>query len=114
MSSPIERLLTKPIALVRREESGTEDEWGSPVLTEVITETKCYVRQRRTTDASEEGTVLSEHWEVFLSPEITIHAWDAVEMDGERYEVIGAPDQEWNARLGRVNHITLAVSRARP
>ena len=31
MSSPIERLLTKPIALIRREESGTEDEWVAEV-----------------------------------------------------------------------------------
>ena len=68
MATPIDRLLTKPIALVWRTPSGDEDEWGSPVLIEVITQTKCYVRQRRTTDASEEGTVLSEHWEVFCPP----------------------------------------------
>jgi len=114
MATPIDRLLTKPIALVWRTPSGDEDEWGSPVLTEVITQTKCYVRQRRTTDASEEGTVLSEHWEVFLPADTPIQAWDAVELDGERYEVIGAPDHEWNARLGEVNHITIAIARGRP
>lgn len=114
MSRTVDRLLTKRIALISREDSGNQDEWGSPVLTETITETKCYVRQRRTTDASEEGTVLSEHWEVFLSRDTPIRAWDAVELDGERYEVIGAPDHEWNARLGEVNHITLAIARGRP
>ncbi len=114
MPSPIDRLLTKPITLILREPSGDEDEWGSPILSETHRETKCYVRQRRTTDASLEGTVLSEHWEVFLPPDTPIDAYAAVEMDGEEYEVIGAPDREWNARLGEVNHVTLAVARGRP
>ena len=77
-------------------------------------ETTCYYRLRRTVDTDEGGTVLAEHWELFLPADTPLDAYDAVELNGDQYEVIGKPDPEWNARIGEVNHVKLAMSRARP
>ena len=44
--------------------------------------------------------------------------YDAVEITlhgiTERMEVVGQPAEEWNARLGEVNHLKMLVRRAAP
>lgn len=114
MPAPVDRLLTKPITLIFRADSGTQDDWGSPILTETRLDTKCYVRLIDTTDPDFQGEVMSEKWQLFLPADLPMHSYDAVEMDGATYEVIGKPEGEWNARKGEVNHLKMIVERAHP
>jgi len=120
-STPILRLFTKPIGLVARgpTDPPTEDEYGHPILTETVTSVLGYYRQMRTGDPDVfAATVVYENLEVFLPADTHPGPYDAVEIAiherTERMEVIGQPAEEWNARLGEVNHLKLLVRRAAP
>lgn len=113
-STPIDRLLTKPVTLILREFGPDEDDWGTPIAHETRVDTTCYVRWRRATDRDEDGTVMSEWWELILPADTPMRSYDAVELDGDQYEVIGRPDREWNPRMQEINHVKLNCSRARP
>ena len=113
---PISRLLTKPITLHTRSDSGAEDTWGSPVLTETDVDTVCYYRLARSGDGDrgDGASTVWENYEIFLPPNTPVTPIDAVTLNGLKLEVVGRPDQEWNARTGEVNHVKLLARRAAP
>ena len=118
VTTPISRLFTKPITLIKRVE-GAEDEWGNATWTEEPLETLGYYRQIRTGDQDVfAATVVYENAEVYLPADTDPGPYDAVEMQihgvTERMEITGQPAEEWNARVGEVNHLKMLVRRAAP
>jgi len=105
------RLLNYPITLVARSE-GPEDAWGSPTEVDTLTEALCYYRQDASTDSDEGGTTTDQTLTIFLAPDVQMSDVDAVVLDGVEYEVVGEPDRELNARLGKVNHLAVRVRMA--
>jgi hypothetical protein len=118
VATPISRLFTKPITLVKRVATG-EDSYGQPVYREDLTVVKGYYRQMRTGDTDVlAATVVYENIEVFLPADTPAGPYDAVELAihglTERMEIVGQPAEEWNARVGQVNHLKMLVRRAAP
>jgi hypothetical protein len=118
VTTPISRLFTKPVTLIKRAETG-EDSWGQPVITETKVEVLGYYTQIRTGDTDVlSATVVYENIEVFLPANTDPGPYEAVELliHGltERMEIIGQPAEEWNARVGEVNHLKLLCRRAAP
>ena len=118
MTAPILRLFTKPITIIKREQL-TEDEWGQEVWTETAIPVFGHYQQMRTGDPDAlGGTVVFENLEVFIPPHSPAGPYAAVELElhgvTERMEVVGQPAEEWNARLGVVNHLKVLVRRSAP
>jgi hypothetical protein len=118
VSTPISRLFRKPITLIQRAETG-EDSWGNPVWAETPITVLGYYEQIRTADTDVfAATVVYENIEVYLPADTPAGPYDAVELSihglTERMEVVGQPAEEWNARVGEVNHLKMLVRRAAP
>jgi hypothetical protein len=118
VATPIARLFTKPITLVTRV-AGPEDSYGHPVFTEEMVTVLGYYRQMRTGDQDSLGaTVVYENIEVYLPADTPLGPYDAVEIEihgvNERMEIVGQLAEEWNARVGQVNHTKMLVRRAAP
>ena len=118
VATPIHRLFTKPVTLIKRVSSG-EDQYGQPIFVETPISVLGYYRQMRTGDTDVlAATVVYETVEVLLPADIDPGPYDAVEIEVhermERMEIIGQPSEEWNARVGQVNHLKLMVRRAAP
>ena len=118
VTTPIARLFTKPVTLIKRVET-SEDAWGNPVVAETATTVLGYYRQMRTGDPDTlSATVVFENIEVFIPADTDPGPYDAVELSIheriERMEIIGQPAEEWNARVGEVNHLKLLCRRAAP
>jgi hypothetical protein len=111
----VSRLLSYPVILIKRELSGDEDEWGSPLTVDTRIATNCYYRLVDSTDPDDNAmTTTDTTVEVFLAPDSYPGPYDAVELDfvGE-LEVIGQPAPELNARTGKVSHLKLTARKAR-
>jgi hypothetical protein len=106
-------LLTRPATLLRRSYTGAADEFGDPTYVEVTSDVVVEIQQAGTSEALE-GQVMSASYRVFLpATEATLAGWDALDVDGERYELDGDPAPQYNPRLGAVSHVEALASRVR-
>lgn len=113
------RLLRHPVTLISRVPTGSDDEWGQPIMDEVETQSVCHWRQIRTGDQDRQSEqVVYEDIEVFLPSDCPLGPYDAIEIEMagrvERMEVVGQPNPAHNARLDTINHIVLVARRSAP
>lgn len=103
------RLLTNP-ATVHRRVLDHRDEAGDEVYVDVDHDTRCHLAQTRRDEGSA-GALQSEDHIAFFPTGLPITGWDAVTIDGRRFEVAGPPWVARNARTGADHHIEATLRR---
>lgn len=101
---PIEHLLTRAATLLLRG-AGPPDEYGDPTAVEVARGVLCDVQQVSAREALEDGVQVGT-WRAFLPADASdLAGWDALEVDGQLFELTGDPAPVYNPRLGVVDHV---------
>lgn len=104
MISP-DALMTEPCTIKMRTEDGAPDRYGNPAKTVVDYPTRCFAEQRSTAEAGPENQKLSARWKMLCPATTPITGWDAVEIAGRSYEIIGYPWYVRNPRTSAVSHV---------
>jgi hypothetical protein len=106
----LQRLLVQSVTLLRRVPAGT-DEFGDPTYTfdpvtvpGLLQVTVSY--ERPAIEAPQE-----HHGRLFLHADAPLDGWDAVEVDGERWEVDGPPRREYRPLSFSYHHVICEVRR---
>lgn len=104
------RLLKRDVTLKLRG-SGAEDDHGNPtaVVTDLLV--KGHISQHSGIEA-QQGQVVGAGFRLFLAADAPVTGWDAVEVDGLSYEIVGAPWQVFSPRTGVVHHVEADIRRA--
>lgn len=93
------RLLTQTATVIRRDSIGQVDEYGNPLPgPEARTDYPARLEQVNTREVLVDRETVTSEWRLFLPPEAVISAQDLVEVDGERFEVMGRPARESSPR----------------
>jgi hypothetical protein len=109
----LDALLTRAATLYRRTYDGPPDELGDPTWTEITGPVACELQQAGSTEALGDAVQVST-WRVFLPVGASdVGGWDALELDGDRYELVGDPWPVWNPRLAAYDHVEALVQRVR-
>lgn len=106
------RLMTIPCTLHHSTAGGPPDEYGDPTNVVTTTRSKCFLTQssRREEDAG--LPVEIERWLAYFPPDVTLDADDAVEAEGQTFQVLGAPWRAWHPIFRRHTHIEASLRRA--
>jgi hypothetical protein len=104
------RLMTLSATVISRIETGESDSVGDPIIKEVKLETRCALQQRRREEHEDGGEISDTLWNLFLPFGTEIDTGDAVEVNGQRYELAGEP---WTAQEGSRSlwHVEATVHR---
>jgi hypothetical protein len=102
-------LMNRPATLLSRTQDGPDDEYGNPTWTEVAAATTCELQQEVGWEA-EGGVIQLSTWRVFLPAGTPADGWDAVNVDGDLYELEG---DAWPARNPRTKNFTHVEARVR-
>lgn len=109
----IEHLLTRQATLLRRSPTGPADELGDPTWDVVAEPVACELQPAGSSEDHDDN-VQSSSWRIFLPASCAdLGGWDALELDGELYELTGDPGVEWSPRLRQVSHVEALVARVR-
>lgn len=90
---------------------GAEDDHGNPTVVDADSVVAGFISLQFPQE-SRDGAIVGEGYRLFLEASSPLEGWDAVSIDGHRYEVIGAPWPVWNPRTARVHHVEANVRRA--
>ena len=105
-------LLTRQATLLQRS-PGAADELGDPTWIEVGVPVECELQPSGANEAHGDALQVST-WRLFLGPEhATASGWDAVEVGGELFELVGDPAPIWNPRALAYDHVEATVQRVR-
>lgn len=104
-------LLNRSLTIVSRSDSGTIDEYGGDIPTEVLTQTVGELQQVRRDEPIAEGEMSDTRWLLVLPGATAIDTGDAVIVDDELFEVVGAPWPARNPRTGVVSHVEATLRR---
>lgn len=104
-------LLNRPVTIVQRSSSGTVDEFGGETATETLVETVGELQQQRRDEQADAGELSDTRWLLVLPAGTEIDTGDGVLIDGEVFEVIGAPWEARNPRTMLVSHIEATLRR---
>ena len=78
---------------------------------ETLVETVGELQQTQRTEPGDAGETSDTRWLLVLPAGTVVNTGDAVIVDGEVYEVVGAPWPARNPRLGVASHIEASVRR---
>lgn len=112
----ISRLINRPCELVLRDEGGT-DALGNPTTTEARFDAVCEVQQARRDEPVAAGETSDTRWLIWLLPDVEddlprrLDTGDAVEVDGDVYELVGDPDRVRDPWRRTTHHIELSARR---
>jgi hypothetical protein len=107
----ISRLISRPCTLILRRDGDATDEFGNPIAEETEVETVCELQQRRRDERIGAGETSDTFWALYLRPGEDLRTSDAVEVDGEVYELVGEPWTVRNSRTGATSHVQATVRR---
>jgi hypothetical protein len=106
------RLMTRQGTLLHRSQDGAPDEYGDPSWVTVEQGAALELQQEVSYEA-EGGALQLSTWRLFLPPYLGVDGWDAVDIDGEVYELEGDAWLARNPRTGENTHIEARVRRLR-
>jgi hypothetical protein len=100
MATPalLARLLTRPCVLIARA-PGAVDSYGDASWVETRTNAYCYAEQIVGTEPGDPN-YQADDLRVLLDASAVVDGLDAIEIDGDRYELVGPP---WMAKDPRTN-----------
>jgi hypothetical protein len=105
-------LINRPCKLIRRSESGTTDDYGNDIPSEIVVDTVCELQQRRRDEPSDQGELSDTVWDAFFLPTEDVRTDDALVVDGGLYEFVGDPWTVRNPRTAADSHIEATARRA--
>lgn len=108
---PLAQLLNTPVTITRRTASGAIDEYGDETSTESTVETVGELQQTARDERDLSGETSETTWLLFLPAGTEIGTADAVTVDGQTYELVGAPWPARNPRTKTVSHVQATVKR---
>ena len=108
---PIDLLLNRPVTIVTRTDSGSTDEYGNSIPSETMTETVGELQQVRRDEPGDAGETSDTRWLLVVPAGTVINTGDAVIVDSEVYEVVGAPWLARNPRTQTVHHVEATLRR---
>jgi hypothetical protein len=106
----LQRLLVQEITLLLREQTGT-DEFGDPTYTESQMAVKGLLQNTVSYEQPGVEAPQESHGRLFLHADAPLNGWDAVMVDGERWEVDGPPRREYRPLAFSYHHIITEVRR---
>lgn len=105
------QLLNRRAWVLRRSDSGAEDDYGNPIPSEERTEVVCEVQQRRADEVTE-GEVSDAEWLGVFPAGTAFDTGDAIEVEGlGTFEVDGAPWPARNPRTQTESHVEATLKR---
>lgn len=104
-------LMTRSATLLRYADSGEVDEYGDAVKTLTETSVSCELQQQRRNEDDEQAEVAESRWRLFLPAGTEVDTGDAIEVGGDRYELVGEPWPVHNPRTEEISHIEATVRR---
>jgi hypothetical protein len=105
------QLLNRKAWLVRRSDSGAEDEYGNQTPTETTTEIVCEVQQRSRDEASDTD-VSDTQWLGIFPAGTELDSGDAIVVEGlGEFELDGAPWPARNPRTQAESHVEATLRR---
>lgn len=106
----VNRMMTRTATILRRVPSGERDRYNNELTELVEDEVRCALQQQSRTEHEDRGEVSDTRWNLFLPYGTLLATGDAVEVDGDRYEVVGEP---WIAKEGSRSlwHVAATVQR---
>lgn len=108
---PLSTLLNRECILLLRDPTGSTDDYGNDVTTTSNVDTVCELQQKRRDEDDDQGETSDTHWLLILPAGTQIDTGDAVQIDGQVYELVGAPWEARNPRTGAASHIECTVRR---
>lgn len=108
---PIDLLMNLPVTIVSRTDGGDADEYGNAIPTENATQTVGELQQIRRDEPDAAGETSDTRWLLVLPAGTAINTGDAVIVDNEVFEVVGAPWPARNPRTQAVHHLEATLRR---
>lgn len=109
---PISTLLTRTCTITRRSSTaGTTDDYGNLTGTTSTTSTVCELQQRAASEQEEQGELSDTSWLLVLPAGTGIDTGDKITVDGQAFEMVGAPWPARNPRTGVESHLECTVRR---
>lgn len=104
-------LLNRAVTIINRSDGSETDGYGNAVPDEFLVETVGELQQQQRSEPVAEGELSDSRWLLVLPAGTLIGTGDAAIVDGEVYEVVGAPWPMRNPRTGAPHHIEATVRR---
>lgn len=104
-------LLNRPMVVINRSDDGDTDEYGNAIPTETLVETVGELQQAQRTEPGDAGETSDSRWLLVLPAGTVVNTGDAVIVDGEVFEVVGAPWPARNPRTQITHHIEATLRR---
>ena len=106
------RLLTRTLTITPRTTSGADD-YGNPIVVDGTPfEVKGALWVGSSRDELADGAVVRSEATAALPADTSVDTGDQItDESGRAWQVDGEPDPVWNARLGRVSHLEVALRR---
>lgn len=104
--------LTRPCTIRRRTDSATFNDYGDPIPgPPVEVETFCELQQRQRAEGAEQGEMSTTEWLLVLKAGEAIGSADTVVVEGQEFEMVGAPWPVWDPLTKSVDHIEATCRR---
>ncbi len=103
-------LLNRSLTIVRRS-PGSTDGYGGEIAAETLVEAFGEMQQQRRDEAPAEGEVSDTRWLLVLPAGTDIDTGDAVIVDGQVFELVGAPWEARNPRTLAPSHVECTLRR---
>lgn len=107
----LSQLLNTPVTIISRSTSGEIDDYGNEVSAEAEAETVGELQQTRRDEQDDQGELSDTSWLLILPAGTSIDTGDVVEVNGDRYELVGAPWPARNPRTRLETHIEATLRR---
>lgn len=108
---PLSTLLNRPCTLLLRETTGTINDDGIEEHDAERYDTVCELQQQQRREPTDQGELSDTTWLLILPAGTMIDTGDAVEIDGELYELVGAPWRVRNPRTTSESHVECTLRR---
>lgn len=103
-------MINRPCTIISRHQDETEwDDYGDERVVERRRASVCEVQQRSRTEPGGMGETSITEWDIFFRAGETLDTGDAIEVDGDVYEVVGDPWIAKNPLTGRVSHVEVTA-----
>lgn len=107
----LSQLINRPATIIRRGESTDTDELGNEVPEETTEDVVCELQQVRRDEDDQQGETSDTDWVAYFLPDTELNTGDALEVDGETYELVGDPWQARSPGTDAVSHVEVGLRR---
>lgn len=110
----LSQLLSLPVTIKRRSDSGQDDDYGNEISGETVEETVGELQQQRAlanAEPADLGETSDTKWLLILPAGTDIRTGDAIVADGQLFEMFGDPWPARNPRTGIESHVEATVRR---